>query len=639
MEHGSPSINSQRSRQPDVVIALPNTLVSRLIARHPNISQKLIAYAKSCDVEVYFNQTESCYQALLCGANPQAFDKVREQLSSLDHQLQTKLEVNYQHMHCAILPLLLDRRVSKALAEIEMQYHVSIHIADNCGTIASIGDFVQLLRSESDGKLLTTADLKSLSTPDICIPVDYKWIVKRERGPGDISLLDPVNIYLNEMFFSRNIENAEFEFNGMHYTANLSLMCIREVETGIQMGLDIETVPPLWSYAISDTDYVAHEVHDSTEIENMFRYGGSSITLAGSKHTLDLKTMHQIDLETGQKLAVKRVPALDHLEAPQYFVTLGVRGLQNSLIPASEALQRKLISFCATKSFTSDLLPTVPEHWQEVIMIQSLNTARHYCLKIEQHSRESGKMTIQMKGEEGVLNKVQSLLKEQCFECQHFVVSQLPPPSTPPEHNYPPEWEPQDSDFKLVSVHRRSQEWEFVNGLMKQSLKKFKVSKLQRIQNRQHWDKYTLEMKHMSKRNGGNVNEMCLFHGTRDVDPKVIIQSVRGIDFRYSRRDNQLLWGTGAYFAVNASYSDRYCHIKTERLNLRQLLLVKVLTGRSCDYDTKADPSLTKPPPLPENRLMLHDTVTGYTNGSRVYIVYDHDRAYPTYLITYYTWD
>ena len=503
MEQG---VNDQKSQPPDLVIALPNTLVSRLISLHPHISQKLIAYAKSCDVKVYFNQTESCYQALLYGDNPQAFENVRHQLSSLDRQLQTKLEVNYQHMHCAILPLLLDRRISNALTEIEMQYHVSIHIANKCGTIASIDDFVQLLHSESDGRLLTTADLKNISTPDTRIPVDYKWIVKNESG--DIALPDPVNKYLNEMFFSRNVDNADFEYNGMHYTANVSLMCIREVETGVQMGLDIETVPPLWSYAISDSDYVAHEVQDSIEIENMFRYGGSSITLAGSKHTLDLKTMHQIDLETGQNLAVKRVPALERPEAPQYFVTLGVRGLRNSLGPASKALQRKLISFCATKAFAADLLPTVPEHWQEIIMIQSLNTARHYCLKIEQHSLDNGKMTIQMKGDEGVLNNVHSLLKEQCLECQYFVVSQLPPPSTPPEHKYPPEWASQDSDFKLFSVHRRSQEWEFVNGLMKQSLKKFKVSTLQRIQNRQHWDKYTLEMKHMSKRNGGNVNEM-----------------------------------------------------------------------------------------------------------------------------------
>ena len=574
MEQG---VNDQKSQPPDLVIALPNTLVSRLISLHPHISQKLIAYAKSCDVKVYFNQTESCYQALLYGDNPQAFENVRHQLSSLDHQLQTKLEVNYQHMHCAILPLLLDRRISNALTEIEMQYHVSIHIANKCGTGHSIADFVQL-HSKSDGRLLTTADLKNISTPDTYIPVDY---------------------------------NCKY--------------------------LDITTVPPLWSYAISDSDYVAHEVQDSTEIENMFRYGGSSITLAGSKHTLDLKTMHQIDLETGQKLAVKRVPALKHTKAPQYFVTLEVRGLRNSLIPASKALQRKLTSLVSTKSFAADLLPAVPEHWQEIIMIQSLNTARHYCVEIEQHSLDSGKMTIHMKGEEGVLNKVQSLLKEQCFECQHFVVSQLPPPSTPPEHNYPPEWEQQDSDFKLFSVHHRSQEWEFVNGLMKQSLKKFKVSKLQRIQNRQHWDKYTLEMKHMSKRNGGNVNEMCLFHGTRDVDPNMIIQSVRGIDFRYCRRDYQLRWGMGVYFAVNASYSDRYCHINNK--GMKQVLLVKVLTGRSCDYDTKADHSLTKPPPLPENRLMLHDTVTGSTNGSRVYIVYDHDRAYPIYFITYYTWD
>ena len=30
-----------------------------------------------------------------------------------------------------------------------------------------------------------------------------------------------------------------------------------------------------------------------------------------------------------------------------------------------------------------------------------------------------------------------------------------------------------------------------------------------------------------------------------------------------------------------------------------------------------------------------YDTVTGTTNGSKVYIVYENGRAYPEYLVTY----
>ena len=157
---------------------------------------------------------------------------------------------------------------------------------------------------------------------------------------------------------------------------------------------------------------------------------------------------------------------------------------------------------------------------------------------------------------------------------------------------------------------------------------------LHRIQNRQLWDKYALEQKHMSERNDGKVNEMKLFHGTRKTDPKVIVQAVRGIDFRYSRRDHPLLWGAGAYFAVNASYSDRYCCIDNSS-GMKQLLLVRVLTGYSCHYGKRNDPDLRKPPPLSQGNHVLYDTINGYTNGSTVYVVYDHDRPYPAYLITY----
>ena len=90
---------------------------------------------------------------------------------------------------------------------------------------------------------------------------------------------------------------------------------------------------------------------------------------------------------------------------------------------------------------------------------------------------------------------------------------------------------------------------------------------------------------------------------------------------------------TGAYFAVNASYSDKYCHIDSNS-EIKQLLPVKVLTGNSRSYGERNDPSLTKPPPLSHGSHVLYDTVNGYTEGLYVYVVYDNDTAYPAYLIT-----
>ena len=171
---------------------------------------------------------------------------------------------------------------------------------------------------------------------------------------------------------------------------------------------------------------------------------------------------------------------------------------------------------------------------------------------------------------------------------------------------------------------------------MKHTIPNVNMVYLKRIQHVRLWDKYALEKKHMSERNGGDaqVNEKLLFHGTRDTDPQRVIESVRGIDFRYSKCDYKQLWGKGAYFAMKASYSDYYCYVD-QRLPVKQLLLVKVLTGNSYSCGTENDPSLTKPPPLSKGSPLLYDTVNGFTNGSCVYVVYDHDRAYPAYLIGY----
>lgn len=611
------------------VIELPNTLNYRLIARHPDVSCKLIESAKSHGADVQFLETDSYLQVVISGTS-EALNNVQTNLSILDHKLQEMLKTKYMSVHCAFLPLLSELSFSKALAEIELKNYIEIGIADNSGTVASIKEFIQLLQSECyAGRLLTTDELKNICIPDVPINSDYEWQLQSEGGV--ITLPGPVNQYLNQAFFTERKEKAEFEFNNLHYSVNFSLMQIKENETGHLMSLKFE---PSWSYAISDSDFVAHEAQDSVSLENLFRFGGSFVMLAGSKHSVDVTAMHQIDLESGVRVAVKRSPTPEHQQVPKYFVTIPIRGLPNSLQPAIGAINRALKSFCATVNFTNELLPTVPQDWKEIIFIQMLNTARHYCINIEHYALDGDKISIRMLGSKDVLDKVQVLLKEQSLEHQHRSISQQKPLSNPPQQKYPPEWEQQKDDIQLFNVRSASSEWKSVEGLMKRSLETVQIVRVQRIQNRQLWDKYALEMKHMEERNSGSVGEMKLFHGTRDTNPRVIITSVRGIDFRYSRRDYKLRWGTGAYFAVNASYSHHYSYID-ENTRKRHLLLVKVLTGKSCSYGNMTDHSLTKPPPLSQGSPVLYDTVNGYSNGSLVYVVYDHDRAYPAYLITY----
>jgi hypothetical protein len=136
----------------------------------------------------------------------------------------------------------------------------------------------------------------------------------------------------------------------------------------------------------------------------------------------------------------------------------------------------------------------------------------------------------------------------------------------------------------------------------------------------------------MARKNNGVVNEMELFHGTRAADPSLIYKEEEGFDMRFSA---QGVWGTGCYFAVNASYSHGYSYCLSD--GSRQRLLAKVSTGDSADIPPNG--SLRMPPKksdansiFEENR---YDTVTGVTGGSRVYITYKNDQPYPFYQITY----
>ena len=417
-----------------------------------------------------------------------------------------------------------------------------------------------------------------------------------------------------------------------------------EARTDESFTLIKEVQQPVWSYCLDSKKFVAHTAADSQALENLYRYRGSFITLAGDKHTLDLTKMQQINLKTGESIAVKRDPAIVQTMAPEFTISIAFRGLSNSLDSAVKAVQKKLKSFLCSCTLTSEVVATVPQEWQEIILVQVYNAAREFCIKIGSFDILNGKLIMQLQGAKDVLDKVQVVLKEYCLELQHHIISQISDLlqqslQLASVGNYPPEWEPQQNDVELFKVQKGSAEWTDVDNLMKQTIPNVNMLYLDRIQNRKLWDKYALEKKHMSERNGGDaqVNEKLLFHGTRDTDPQTIIMSPKGIDFRCSRRDYQLLWGTGAYFAVNASYSNNYYYVKNvdQKLKVKQLLLVKVLTGNSCSYGTQNDPKLTKPPPLSKGNPLLYDTVKGITSGSCVYVVYDHDRAYTAYLISY----
>jgi hypothetical protein len=175
-----------------------------------------------------------------------------------------------------------------------------------------------------------------------------------------------------------------------------------------------------------------------------------------------------------------------------------------------------------------------------------------------------------------------------------------------------------------------------INNRVTRTLKEANVIEIQQIHNTWLWDAYTQSKLRLSTKNEGITNEKLLFHGSRQTRPEQIYNSEKGFDFRFA---NQGLWGEGAYFAVNARYSNAYAYVLPD--GRQQFFLALVLTGiiHTCDQDK----SLKKPPlkdsdQVSKNILFTderYDSVRGKADSSDIYVVYEHDKAYPAYLITY----
>jgi len=95
------------------------------------------------------------------------------------------------------------------------------------------------------------------------------------------------------------------------------------------------------------------------------------------------------------------------------------------------------------------------------------------------------------------------------------------------------------------------------------------------------------------------------------------------------------MWGQGIYFAKNADYSNSYAFVSSS--GDRVIFLAQVICGQS--KHCESDATLKLPPPLPQQSgqfaVERYDSVNGVTKGTQVYTIYDNNRAYPKYLITY----
>ena len=281
----------------------------------------------------------------------------------------------------------------------------------------------------------------------------------------------------------------------------------------------------------------------------------------------------------------------------------------------------------------------LPSTANEALKSRLLEITKRYFVRAQIDSE-----TMTLEGVKECIDKIEIQLKEEILTHKSEELARIASKAST-NFDTPDDWESQTEKMEMKTVTEGSDEWNRIHSRVVETLPSAKILKLERIQNQWLWEKHTFSKQRMTVKNQGDVNEKELFHGTKSTPPEKIFKSEHGFDFRFASTG---MWGEGTYFAVNAQYSNNYAHSVGDS---KQMILAKVLTGETCRCQPHG--SLKKPPVKSQPRGRhssssgdssgevfedeRYDSVSGNTNGSDIFVIYDHDKAYPAYLITYKT--
>ncbi|XP_046582963.1 E3 ubiquitin-protein ligase mind-bomb-like isoform X1 [Haliotis rubra] len=198
----------------------------------------------------------------------------------------------------------------------------------------------------------------------------------------------------------------------------------------------------------------------------------------------------------------------------------------------------------------------------------------------------------------------------------------------------PAHWETMGQDgFKKVVLSESNPvtafEYRHVESKVEETLSNKSIVSIYRIQNMALWEQYRVAKVNMEREYGrGLANEKQLFHGTTPDSADLIPH--QNIDFRLAGSRVGALYGQGAYFAVDAKYSDGYA--KEDARRHRFMFLAKVLVGKS----RQGNPELKRPPVLDaSNKTKLADSACDKETDPRIYVIFSEGQIYPEYLIEY----
>ena len=554
----------------------------------------------------------------------------------LAEKVMTEIERQSFTLPCLVVPLFQNEEKLKQVALIEERHDVEFCLIDQSTQcklgIAEFGSKVSdAFSSTTETPVVSSfSNYMTSTTPSPAVNTEYRWLWENDKGlytpysPEICSKLSRAFMVLPKCQFPCKVPTKQ---GIIKYTIDFASMTQTNAKTGNPRNIKLQAGTPTWHYQDDHKKYVPYNSQDSAEIEKMYKsHNTSMLTINGRVYAFDFDNMEQINDTTKHTRPIRRqlVPNENSVIEPK--LGLQVRGLKPNLHVAVKEFESELMADVVVRPHT------LPPESDGTLQLSLLQTTSQYLV-----STNITGDTFEVKGVQGYVDKVSLQVRQEMLAYKEKVLAQRSTPRALGRTvEVPRHWDPQTEKVVLKPVSSGSKEWNAISSRVRKTLPSAQVVSVERIQNQWLWEKYHFSKQRMSEKYEGIVNEKDLFHGTSSTSPEKIFKSEQGFDFRFCSRG---VWGTGTYFAVNASYSNIYAYTTGAK---KQMILAKVLTGETCQCNP--DSSLKKPPVKSRSKLggsrntfedELYDSVKGHTNGSDIFVIYDHEKAYPAYLITY----
>ena len=559
-------------------------------------------------------------------------------------KIQEDIDEEFFTLHCLYVPRFRDGEVITQIGKIEDKYGVEFTAVDHTplAGVTTIATFGTIISGHFNSSAATHSS--GSNTPQVsCIsaflaatmptPTELLW--SWEEDDQSYTPYQPdLCCTLSKQFSTTPKGSFQCQITtdvGTNlYTIDFASMTQTNTSTGTQRSIKYQAGCPRWFYTDDHKQLVPYTPQDSAEIERMYQAGKSAnLAINGRTYTFDFTSMKQINFESCYERPIQRQLESDDTFTSSYNLGLKVRGMKPNLQPAIDELKEELGGGVVT---SEQMLPSGSDATLHGSLLET--TGKHLV------DATISEKKITLRGIQGYIEKVMFLVRQQILAYEQRIVSQRSAASKVIET--PDFWEPQVEKLELKTVKTGCSEWNRIHSRVVETLPSAKILKLERIQNQWLWEKHTFSKQRMTEKNRGDVNEKELFHGTRSTPPEKIFKSEHGFDFRFASTG---MWGEGTYLAVSAQYSNNYAYSVGDT---KQMILAKVLTGETCRC--QPDGSLKKPPVKSRAQARRggdssgevfederYDSVSGHTNGSDIFVIYDHDKAYPAYLITYKT--